>query len=78
MGFFFRTLRMVDHGIKPMYVFDGKPPDLKGGVVSIGSTVYPHRKTGRRGEMLNLTSSYFLFGRTVGKTFRYEERGCGS
>lgn len=29
MGFFYRTLRMVDHGIKPMYVFDGKPPDLK-------------------------------------------------
>jgi flap endonuclease-1 len=27
---------MVDHGIKPMYVFDGKPPDLKGGVVSTG------------------------------------------
>ncbi|KAG7566947.1 hypothetical protein FFLO_01326 [Filobasidium floriforme] len=34
MGFFFRTLRMVDHGIKPMYVFDGKPPDLKGGVLA--------------------------------------------
>ncbi len=33
MGFFFRTLRMVDHGIKPAYVFDGKPPELKGGVV---------------------------------------------
>lgn len=29
MGFFYRTLRMVDYGIKPMYVFDGKPPDLK-------------------------------------------------
>lgn len=25
---------MVDHGIKPAYVFDGKPPELKGGVVS--------------------------------------------
>ncbi|WFD05789.1 Elongation of fatty acids protein 2 [Malassezia vespertilionis] len=29
LGFFYRTLRMVDYGIKPMYVFDGKPPDLK-------------------------------------------------
>ncbi|KDN41688.1 putative DNA repair endonuclease rad2 [Tilletiaria anomala UBC 951] len=29
MGFFYRTLRMIDHGIKPMYVFDGQPPDLK-------------------------------------------------
>ncbi|GAB1517245.1 5'-3' exoribonuclease [Rhizoctonia solani] len=34
MGFFYRTLRMVDHGIKPAYVFDGKPPDLKSGVLS--------------------------------------------
>lgn len=24
---------MVEQGIKPMYVFDGKPPDLKAGVV---------------------------------------------
>ncbi|PWN53428.1 putative DNA repair endonuclease rad2 [Violaceomyces palustris] len=29
LGFFYRTLRMIDYGIKPMYVFDGKPPDLK-------------------------------------------------
>ncbi|KAH3899828.1 probable Flap endonuclease 1 [Saccharomycodes ludwigii] len=31
MGIFYRTLRMIDNGIKPCYVFDGKPPDLKGG-----------------------------------------------
>lgn len=31
MGFFYRTIRMVDNGIKPMYVFDGKPPTMKGG-----------------------------------------------
>ncbi|KAG5456861.1 MAG: PIN domain-like protein, partial [Olpidium bornovanus] len=29
MGLFYRTLRMVDNGIKPVYVFDGKPPSLK-------------------------------------------------
>ncbi|ORX34401.1 PIN domain-like protein [Kockovaella imperatae] len=29
MGFFYRTIRMVEHGIKPCYIFDGKPPDLK-------------------------------------------------
>lgn len=29
MGMFYRTLRMVDYGIKPCYVFDGKPPVLK-------------------------------------------------
>lgn len=31
MGMFYRTLRMVDNGIKPLYVFDGRPPTLKGG-----------------------------------------------
>ncbi|WVF70027.1 flap endonuclease 1 [Kwoniella sp. CBS 6097] len=34
MGFFYRTIRMVDHGIKPCYIFDGKPPELKGGVLA--------------------------------------------
>ena len=33
MGIFYRTIRMVDNGIKVVYVFDGKPPDLKRGVV---------------------------------------------
>lgn len=31
MGTFYRTIRLVEQGIKPVYVFDGKPPDLKGG-----------------------------------------------
>lgn len=31
MGMFYRTMRMVDNGIKPLYVFDGKPPKLKSG-----------------------------------------------
>ncbi|KAI1430779.1 DNA-repair protein rad2 [Xylaria sp. CBS 124048] len=31
MGMFYRTLRMVDNGIKPLYVFDGRPPTLKSG-----------------------------------------------
>lgn len=31
MGMFNRTNRMINHGIKPVYVFDGKPPDMKSG-----------------------------------------------
>ena len=31
MGLFYRTLRMCDNGIKPLYVFDGAPPKLKSG-----------------------------------------------
>uniref|UniRef100_A0A2A4IZZ0 Flap endonuclease 1 n=1 Tax=Heliothis virescens TaxID=7102 RepID=A0A2A4IZZ0_HELVI len=29
MGTFYRTIRLVENGIKPVYVFDGKPPDMK-------------------------------------------------
>ncbi len=35
MGFFYRTIRIVENGIKPAYVFDGKPPDLKAGIVCL-------------------------------------------
>jgi len=35
MGFFYRTIRIVENGIKPAYVFDGKPPSLKQGVVCL-------------------------------------------
>ena len=31
MGMFYRTLRIVENGIKPVYVFDGSPPRLKSG-----------------------------------------------
>jgi flap endonuclease-1 len=31
---FYRTIRMLEYGIKPVYVFDGKPPQLKSGEVS--------------------------------------------
>lgn len=31
MGIFYRTIRMVENGIKPLYVFDGKPPEMKSG-----------------------------------------------
>lgn len=30
-GMFTRTIRMMESGIKPVYVFDGKPPTMKGG-----------------------------------------------
>ena len=39
MGMFYRTLRMVDNGIKPVYVFDGKPPTLKSGEVCCQSNM---------------------------------------
>jgi flap endonuclease-1 len=30
-GMFYRTIALLDKGIKPVFVFDGKPPQLKGG-----------------------------------------------
>ncbi|KAF7273667.1 flap structure-specific endonuclease 1 [Rhynchophorus ferrugineus] len=34
VGTFYRTIRLLEHGIKPVYVFDGKPPELKSGELS--------------------------------------------
>lgn len=34
MGTFYRTIRLVENGIKPVYVFDGKPPEMKSGELS--------------------------------------------
>jgi flap endonuclease-1 len=31
IGLFYRTLRLLEHGLKPIYVFDGSPPKLKSG-----------------------------------------------
>ncbi|MEM4441430.1 MAG: flap endonuclease-1, partial [Ignisphaera sp.] len=28
-GLFYRTINLMEYGIKPIYVFDGKPPELK-------------------------------------------------
>ncbi|CAD5205741.1 unnamed protein product [Bursaphelenchus okinawaensis] len=30
-GMFYRTIRMMENGLKPVYVFDGKPPEMKSG-----------------------------------------------
>ncbi|KAM0682664.1 Elongation of fatty acids protein 2 [Mitosporidium daphniae] len=37
MGLFYRTIRMIECGIKPVYVFDGAPPKLKTAEVRVPS-----------------------------------------
>lgn len=32
-GMFYRTIKMLVNGLKPAFVFDGKPPTLKSGEV---------------------------------------------
>jgi len=31
VGIFHRTIMLMENGIKPIWVFDGAPPDLKSG-----------------------------------------------
>jgi len=31
VGLFYRTIRLMENGIKPVFVFDGKPPSMKSG-----------------------------------------------
>lgn len=33
-GLFYRTTNLIEYGIKPIFVFDGKPPQLKGKTIS--------------------------------------------
>lgn len=42
MGLFYRTIRIAENGIKPAYVFDGKPPELKAGVVRVNRFLLIH------------------------------------
>lgn len=45
---------MVDHGIKPCYIFDGKPPELKGSVVRTSYTEHAVT-TDREYSLLNVS-----------------------
>ena len=33
-GIFYRNARLLENGIRPIYVFDGKPPEFKSGVIT--------------------------------------------
>jgi len=33
-GLFFRTARFLEYGLRPVYIFDGKPPDLKSSTIT--------------------------------------------
>ncbi|ODV97172.1 hypothetical protein PACTADRAFT_48920, partial [Pachysolen tannophilus NRRL Y-2460] len=65
MGFFYRTIKMVTYGIKPCYVFDGKPPVLKGG--ELEKRLLRREEAQRRQEEIKETG-------TVEEISRYERR----
>ncbi|XP_062987309.1 probable flap endonuclease 1 homolog isoform X2 [Elgaria multicarinata webbii] len=43
-GLFYRTMHLLENGIKPLFVFDGKPPDLKQTVLAKRAAVSGARK----------------------------------
>eukprot|EP01091_Cochliopodium_minus_P019390 TRINITY_DN8136_c0_g1_i1.p1 TRINITY_DN8136_c0_g1~~TRINITY_DN8136_c0_g1_i1.p1 ORF type:complete len:411 (+),score=118.66 TRINITY_DN8136_c0_g1_i1:175-1233(+) len=45
-GLFYRTLRLLGNGVKPVYVFDGKPPTLKTGELAKRSKKKKEAETG--------------------------------
>ena len=44
-GMWYRTLKMVESGIKPVYVFEGKPPTMKNGTVRDAVLVWREMQT---------------------------------
>ncbi|CUM65356.1 uncharacterized protein PRCAT00002992001 [Priceomyces carsonii] len=65
LGMFYRTLRLVENNIKPVYVFDGKPPVLKGGELE--------KRLLRKEEALKQRDDIKDTG-TVEEILRYEKR----
>ena len=49
-GLWYRTIKFVESGIKPVYVFDGKPPTLKGGELA-------KRKVAKEKAMVDLAAA---------------------
>jgi hypothetical protein len=52
-GLWYRTLKFVESGIKPVYVFDGKPPALKGGELAKRKDAKVRARAGRRRRALS-------------------------
>ncbi|KAH9936186.1 PIN domain-like protein [Fomitopsis serialis] len=78
MGFFYRTIRMVENGIKPLYVFDGKPPELKAGVLSKRLARREEAKEGakKRKRQVRTAEDVDRFARRTVKVTREHNEEC--
>ncbi|XP_072524401.1 probable flap endonuclease 1 homolog isoform X1 [Salminus brasiliensis] len=72
LGLFFRTLTFLEHDIKPVFVFDGKPPSQKRAVLekraqSAGWNSSHRSDTGecRTGSVLNKRTAQLLFSERI-------------
>ncbi|KAI7863319.1 PIN domain-like protein [Spinellus fusiger] len=77
MGMFYRTVRLVENGIKPVYVFDGKPPTMKSGELA-------KRKARKEEAMVQMeeaietgnTEDALRFGKRVVKVTKEHNEEC--
>jgi flap endonuclease-1 len=65
MGMFYRTLRLLENGIKPIYVFDGAPPEMK-------SAELAKRSEARASAAVNLADAKEVGAK--GETDKFERR----
>lgn len=56
---FHRTIRMISHGIKPVFVFDGKPPELKSDEVKKKKNLFNKRTTEKQLHKTNFILFFF-------------------
>ncbi|KAB2025865.1 hypothetical protein ES319_D06G178400v1 [Gossypium barbadense] len=65
-GMFTRTIRLLEAGLKPVYVFDGQLPDLKKSDLSCS-----YSKKADAAEDLQETMEIFFFGHTWSDKFSF-------
>eukprot|EP00842_Homolaphlyctis_polyrhiza_P004933 jgi/Hompol1/5440/HPOL_001934-RA len=77
MGMFYRTIRMVENGIKPCYVFDGKPPTLKSGELQKrGERRAEAQKEADAAQEAGDTENYDRFSRRTVKVTKEQNEEC--
>lgn len=63
-GFFYRTIRLIENGIKPIFVFDGKPPEMKSGTLE--------KRAERRAEAQKVSMSQMIISEPCVENWIFE------
>ena len=77
MGTFYRTIRLVENGIKPVYVFDGKPPEMKSGELNKRAEKREEaQKALQKAEEAGDTENIDKFNRRLVKVTKHHSEQC--
>ncbi|KAJ3063971.1 Elongation of fatty acids protein 2 [Podochytrium sp. JEL0797] len=77
MGMLYRTVRMFENGIKPVYVFDGKPPEMKSNELKKrGEKREGAEKAAAAAEEAGDTENFDKFSRRTVKVTRQHNDDC--